>query len=128
MKESVIGNALEQCRVPLRSLEDLYPCTAHQLVSIPYEIRDLCNLTLRLRCPLPSDVNQNKSIRAWDHVAFFNPLFRTRIIETENGAYYQAVIRNPITMDLKTNLREPTADPVVDLFRFECAFGTRLFP
>lgn len=87
-------------------------------MSIPYESRDLCNLTFRLRCPLPSDVDQIKSIRAWDHVAFSNPLLRTRIIETGDGAYYQAVIRDPIAMDLETDLREPTADPVVDLFRF----------
>ena len=39
LKETVIRNALEQCRVPLSSLEDLYPCTAHQLVSIPYMIK-----------------------------------------------------------------------------------------
>ena len=118
LKETVIRNALEQCRVPLSSLEDLYPCTAHQLVSIPYEIKGLCNLTLRLRCPLPSDVDQVKFIRAWGDVTLSNPLFRTRIIETGDGAYYQTVIRDPVALDLETDLREPTADPVVDLFGF----------
>ena len=118
MKESLIHNALEQCRVPLSSLEDLYPCTAHQLVCIPYTIKCQCNFTLRLRCPLPTDVDQVKFIRAWDHVAISNPLFRTRIIKTADEAYYQAVIREPVALDLETDSWEPTADPVADLFEF----------
>ena len=118
VKESLIRNALEQCRVPLSSLEDLYPCTAHQLVCIPYAIKCQWNFTLRLRCPLPTDLDQVKFIRAWDHVAISNPLFRTRIIKTADEAYYQAVIREPVALDLETDLWEPTADPVADLFGF----------
>ncbi|KAM0798921.1 hypothetical protein BDR22DRAFT_808082 [Usnea florida] len=118
VKESVIRNALEQCRVPLSSLEDLYPCTAHQLVCIPYKIKFQYNFTLRLRCPLPTDVDQAKLIRAWGNLAISNPLLRTRIIETGEGAYYQAVIREPPTLDLGVELEGPTSNPVVDLFGF----------
>ena len=117
-KEYVIHDALGQCRVPLSSLEDLYPCTAHQLMSIPYMIKfkDRCNLTLRLRCSFPADVDQVSFIRAWGSVAFSNPLIRTRITKTREGAYYQAVIRDPVALDLKPHSRESTTDPVVDLF------------
>ncbi|KAJ6131846.1 hypothetical protein N7471_007061 [Penicillium samsonianum] len=114
----VIRKALEQCQVPLSSLEDLYPCTAHQLVSIPYMIKGQCNLTLRLRCQLPADVDQAKFICAWDISVSSNPLFRTRIIEADWGCYYQAVTRDPIVLDLETDLRKPTTDLVVDLFGF----------
>ena len=118
VRESEIRNALNQCRIPLSSLEDLYPCTTHQLVSMPYTIKGLLNATLRLRCPLPADVDQFRFIRAWDCVAFSNPLFRTRIIQTEERVYYQAVIKDPVPLDLETDLREQTAVPVVDLFGF----------
>ena len=87
MKEFVIRNALEQCEVPLSSLEDLYPCTAHQLVWIPYKIKFQYNLTLRLRCPLPTDMDQARFIPTWGNLAISNPFFRTRIIETGEGAY-----------------------------------------
>ena len=114
----VFHYALEQCQVPLSSLENLYPCTAHQLMSIPYMITGQCNLTLQLRYALPTDVNRARLIRAWAQVASSNALLRTRIIEAGEGSDYQAVIRDPVALDLETDPLKSIADPVADLFGF----------
>ena len=116
MKKAVIRNALEQCQVPMNSLEDLYPCTAHQLLMMPYLIKGRCNSTLRLRCPLPANVDHAKFVRAWYYVVTSNPVFRTRIIEAGEGVFFQAVMRDPVMLDLRPDPGKPTTGPVVDLF------------
>ena len=117
-RDHILGAALDQCHISTSALEDLYPCTALQHFPIPRTISRQVNLTLRLRCQLPADLDQRRFVRAWDNTISANPILRTRIIEAAKGDYYQAVIRDPIALHPDADLVHEEFSSVDDIFAF----------
>lgn len=117
-RERMISSALEQCQVGSNALEDLYPCTALQVISIPYMVDNRSNPTLRLRCLLPEGLDKGRLIRAWYYIVSSNPMLRTRLVKFGERSYYQAVVRDPVPLDLTGDVRKATAGPVPNLFGF----------
>lgn len=120
-KEYLIRTALEQCRINPDQLEDLYPCTTLQMVSIPYmasgKYTSSINYSLQVRCSLSNDIDPSRFAEAWKKLGYSNPVLRTRLVATTDSKprYYQAVLKHPIALDDLT-AGGPDSGPIEDLY------------
>ncbi|KAI1214331.1 acetyl-CoA synthetase-like protein [Annulohypoxylon truncatum] len=91
-----IRAAAQQCGLPVRAIEDLYPCTPLQRGLMFETMRDakayIATITLRL----PIDIDLQRLKESWIAVAAAHPILRTRMVLSPSYSLVQAVIREDI--------------------------------
>lgn len=95
-KQNVIRAAAQQCHLPRRAIEDIYPCTSLQKGLISETMRDPSAFIARLELPLRSHIDSSRLEQAWTAVAKANPILRTRMILSASHGLLQAVVRDNV--------------------------------
>lgn len=103
--QSVLDEASEQSRVPVDSIEDIYPCSPLQEGIFALSLKQPGSYVGRHSVMLPQDVNLAEYQTAWRLVAEENAIFRTRILHSEtHGAFLQMVVKE----DLRWSVGDPS--------------------
>ncbi|KAI9370294.1 Nonribosomal peptide synthetase 13 [Aspergillus egyptiacus] len=91
-RREILDVAQKQCRVPLRRIEDIYPCTALQEGMFIASLKHPGMYTGQITFGVPEKMDVPRLRAAWLSVVTANPALRTRIIQTHGGQLMQAVI------------------------------------
>lgn len=90
---SVIQQASQACNVPEAGIEDIYPCTALQEGLMVLSAKVPGQHIEQTQYELHSGIDLCRFQHAWDVTAQANPILRTRIVQIEDNAMYQVVLR-----------------------------------
>lgn len=101
MQESLRQVAVQQCKIKLDNIEDIYPCTALQEGLMALTVKKRGAYIARLVYDLPRRVNVDAFKVAWEATFNANAILRTRIIQTENGRMFQTVVSAGMTNGIK---------------------------
>ena len=85
-KATYIAQACEQCSVFPEHIEDIYPCTPLQEALMAYTSKRPGAFQAQFRFHLPQKLDMLRLKEAWRIVVAANPILRTRIIHSDNGA------------------------------------------
>ena len=77
-------------------IEDIYPCTPMQEGLIAHTAKKAGSYISRFTYELPEDINLSRFYKAWKTTLDANPILRTRIIHTPEGAF-QVVVKGDIS-------------------------------
>ncbi|KAG8409315.1 Nonribosomal peptide synthetase [Metarhizium acridum] len=102
-KQDVIRAAAQQCHLPRRAIEDIYPCTSLQKGLISETMRDPSAFIAKLELPLRSHIDISRLEQAWSAVAKANPILRTRMILSGFYGLLQTVVRDNIPWTVSEN-------------------------
>ncbi|KAG8409317.1 Nonribosomal peptide synthetase [Metarhizium acridum] len=93
---SLIDIASDQCGINKESIEDIYPCTPTQanLMASTVLDEDPC-LSIR-SFKLEGNIDKARLKQAWSIASKGHPILRTRIIQSNTGAFFQVVIKGDI--------------------------------
>lgn len=99
-REAIITRVIRQCQLRNKSeIEDVYPCTPLQEGLMSLTARRPGAYTVAFEYELPVGLDVARFQRAWNAAMKANPILRTRIIQANTGAMYQAVIRGSLPWD-----------------------------
>ncbi|KAL4734140.1 Nonribosomal peptide synthetase 13 [Aspergillus similis] len=90
-RHEILDITQKQCRIPLTSIEDIYPCTALQEGMFLTSLKHPGMYTGQITFGVPDNIDLPRLRAAWHSVVSANPVLRTRIIQTHDGLM-QAVI------------------------------------
>ncbi|GFF58761.1 nonribosomal peptide synthase, putative [Aspergillus udagawae] len=93
-KEALVQIA-EKYQISPRQIEDIYPCTPLQEGLLASTARDSTAYVGQWVYQLPPHVDLSKLRKAWEHVASFHPILRTRMIQAPDNRLYQVVLCDP---------------------------------
>nr|AGS32025.1 lysergyl peptide synthetase subunit 2 [Epichloe coenophiala] len=99
----VIRAAAQQCQLPVRVIEDVYPCTPLQRGLISETLRDSEAFITHLAVSLPPDIDLQRLQEAWTAVANANPILRTRMVLSASHGLLQVVVREDIRWIVSKN-------------------------
>ncbi|OGM48348.1 nonribosomal peptide synthase [Aspergillus bombycis] len=91
-KPTYIVQAAEQCSVFPEQIEDIYPCTPLQEALMAYTSKRPGAFQAQFHFQLPQQLDIPRLKEAWRIVIAANPILRTRIVHSHNGAL-QVVLR-----------------------------------
>lgn len=94
-KDEAVAAALEQCRVSIGDVEDIYPCTPLQEGLMALTAQDPSAYVAQFAYTLPKTMNVDRLREAWNKTALAHAILRTRIIQTPSGNTYQVVVKAP---------------------------------
>ncbi|KAE8351820.1 hypothetical protein BDV28DRAFT_149612 [Aspergillus coremiiformis] len=95
-ERAVIRAAAQQCHLPVRLIEDVYPCTPLQQGLMSDTMRDSGAFIANLALSLPSEINLERLHAAWTAVAKAHPILRTRMVLSPSHGLLQVVVREDI--------------------------------
>nr|AFR57467.1 lysergyl peptide synthetase subunit 2 [Epichloe inebrians] len=95
-KQSIIRDAAQQCHLPRRVIEDVYPCTQLQKGLVAETMRDPDAFIANIELPLPRGIDIDRLRQAWTAVVKANPILRTRMILSTSYGLLQVVVREDI--------------------------------
>ncbi|OTA60874.1 acetyl-CoA synthetase-like protein [Hypoxylon sp. EC38] len=95
-QRDVVRAAAQQCHLPARAIEDIYPCTPLQRGFISETLRDPKAFIADIAIPLSPEINVQRLQEAWTAVANVNPTLRTRIVLSPSHGLLQVVVRENI--------------------------------
>ncbi|PYH69054.1 nonribosomal peptide synthase [Aspergillus vadensis CBS 113365] len=92
---STVEAASCQCQVPREHIEDIYPCTPLQegLVSLSSKSPDSFVGRFVFRLSKSVDLERFRSV--CEAIVAVNPIYRTRIVQLEDGRLLQVVVKGP---------------------------------
>lgn len=111
----------EQCGVKVGDIEDIYPCIPIQTSLIASTAHNQYAYVALQSFTLQDDIDIARLKRAWNIVAQIHPVLRTRIIQTNIGASYQAIVRGPLSF-----LEETSSEKLTSQFLPSIGLGTPL--
>ncbi|KAJ5261276.1 hypothetical protein N7478_011871 [Penicillium angulare] len=91
VQSDVLRLAQEQCSVQRSQVEDIYPCTPLQESMFASSLQHPGMYTGNIVFRIPLDVDASKLKNAWKNTSDYNPILRTRIIQTSHG-FFQVVV------------------------------------
>ncbi|KAF5856599.1 hypothetical protein ETB97_007099 [Aspergillus alliaceus] len=89
----------QQCNIETSEIEDIYPCTPHQVEVMSLAAKHAKSCTWVCEYELPQGIEKEKFQSAWSAAVDANPILRTRIVQLESGGMYQVVLREGIQWD-----------------------------
>ncbi|OTB14161.1 hypothetical protein K445DRAFT_302782 [Daldinia sp. EC12] len=92
-RRDVIRDAAQQCRLPVRVIEDIYPCTPLQRGLMSETMRDPKAFVANISLPLQRDIDLTRLKASWIAVAALHPVLRTRVVLSPSHGLLQVVIR-----------------------------------
>ncbi|OTA81178.1 hypothetical protein M434DRAFT_17479 [Hypoxylon sp. CO27-5] len=95
-QRDMIRAAAQQYHLPVRAIEDIYPCTPLQRGFMSETLRGPKAFIADLALPLSPNINVQRLQEAWTAVANANPILRTRIILSPFHGLLQVVVRENI--------------------------------
>ncbi|KUJ11331.1 CoA-dependent acyltransferase, partial [Mollisia scopiformis] len=109
----VLREASKRCRVDAHAIEDIYPCSPMSEGLIALSMKDPGTYVLQFVYQMPRSVDISKLKRAWEVVAKYTQLLRTRFFDY-NSELLQVVVDEPLNWvvmdeDLITYLAEEKA-------------------
>nr|AGS32023.1 lysergyl peptide synthetase subunit 1 [Epichloe coenophiala] len=119
--DSLTKIASEQCGVAVGDIEDIYPCTSLQESLIASTARDQDAYVGVQSFTLNEDIDTTRLKMAWKMTSAGHPILRTRIIQTDSGTPYQAVIRGPLSWS-----EESSSEDLPPQFKPSIGLGTPL--
>ncbi|RFU74763.1 lysergyl peptide synthetase subunit 2 [Trichoderma arundinaceum] len=102
----IVRDAARQCQLPVRAIEDVYPCTPLQRGFMSETMRNPRAFITNLTLSLPLHIDLQRLQDAWIAVAKANPILRTRMVLSASHGLLQTVIREDIRWIL-SNETEP---------------------
>ncbi|KAL5361451.1 nonribosomal peptide synthase [Aspergillus floccosus] len=90
---STIEAASCQCQVPKEHIEDIYPCTPLQEGFISLSTKNPDSFVARFAFRLPRSVDLRRFKSVCRDIVKSNPIYRTRIIQLEDGRFLQVVVK-----------------------------------
>ncbi|KAI2641171.1 acetyl-CoA synthetase-like protein [Xylaria nigripes] len=120
-QREVIRSAAQQCQLPVRSIEDIYPCTPLQRGLMSETMRDPKAFISKILLPLPRNIDIQRLQTAWVATAKANPILRTRVVLSPSYGLLQVVVREDIrwTVSKSNEIRTVVGGigkPLVELF------------
>ena len=100
LKESLASH----CRVPVDSIQDIYPCTAIQAGLVTLANKNPGSYVAQNVYRLPAEINVQQFQDAWDRVVESEVILRTRIVYTESLGFLQVVVREPLLWETAATL------------------------
>ncbi|KAI1658823.1 acetyl-CoA synthetase-like protein [Daldinia decipiens] len=124
-QRDIIRAAAQQCHLPVRSIEDVYPCTPLQQGLLAETMRNPRSFVADIPLSLPGNVDYKRLQGAWSAVAKAHPILRTRMILSNSHGLLQAVIREDIRwmvldMNEDPNFMVGVGKPLVQLTLRRC--------
>ncbi|KAI2641181.1 lysergyl peptide synthetase subunit 1 [Xylaria nigripes] len=101
--ESLVKIASAQCGVDTGDIEDIYPCTALQASLLAATVIDPETYIATQSFTLKDDIDSFQLKKAWTVAADTHPIFRTRIIQTGTGNFYQTVVKGSFSFQEDAN-------------------------
>ncbi|KAI1801855.1 acetyl-CoA synthetase-like protein [Daldinia bambusicola] len=101
----VIRAAAQQCGLPVRAIEDIYPCTPLQRGLMYETMRDPKAFVASISLPLTQDIDLPRLRAAWIAVAAAHPILRTRVVLSPSHGLLQVVIREDIQWVVSKNTK-----------------------
>jgi len=98
------------CRVPVGSIQDVYPCTPLQAGLVAASQRRPGAYVAVNAYKLPVGVDVVRFKQAWQEVADSEAILRTRVVFDEKLGFLQAVIRRPIVWTTATSAHSLSAE------------------
>ncbi|KAI0849000.1 acetyl-CoA synthetase-like protein [Daldinia vernicosa] len=95
-RRDVIRAAAQQCCLPIRAIEDIYPCTPLQCGLMSETMRDPKAFVANISLPLPRDIDLPRLKASWLAVAAAHPILRTRVVLSPSHGLLQVVVREDI--------------------------------
>ncbi|KAK6953945.1 hypothetical protein Daesc_003907 [Daldinia eschscholtzii] len=102
-RRDVIRDAAQQCRLPVRAIEDIYPCTPLQRGLMSETMRDPKAFVANISLPLPRDIDLTLLKASWIAVTAVHPILRTRVVLSPSHGLLQVVIREDIEWTTSKN-------------------------
>ncbi|KAF3395821.1 Nonribosomal peptide synthase roqA [Penicillium rolfsii] len=99
---SILSAVLLHLGLPPEQVEDVYPCTPIQEGIFALSTQSPGAYIGRYSWKLPIDIDLLRFQASWESIWRMNPILRTRIVETSNGAY-QVVLRGTLPWQTVAN-------------------------
>ncbi|OXV10693.1 hypothetical protein Egran_01550 [Elaphomyces granulatus] len=94
-------------------IEDIYPCTPTQEGLIAHTAKKAGSYISQFTYELPEDIDLSRFRKAWKTTVDANPILRTRIIHTSEGAF-QVVVKGEISWTTPDNVDDYLACEVAE--------------
>ncbi|MCJ1390874.1 hypothetical protein MMC18_003735 [Xylographa bjoerkii] len=91
----LVTEASVQCKVDVDLVQDIYSCTEMQKSLLALSMKEPGSYVMQLIYTIPSSIEQDKFLAAWNTVTAQNPILRTRFFEDTSGNLFQAVLKEP---------------------------------
>jgi amino acid adenylation domain-containing protein len=95
-QKSVIRDAAQQCHLPVRLIEDIYPCTPLQQGLFSETMRAPEAFVAEIVLDLAPDIDLQHLQAAWKELAKANHILRTRMVLSSSHGLLQVVVREDI--------------------------------
>lgn len=102
-QRDIIRAAAQQCHLPVKLIEDVYPCTPLQRGFMSATMQDSRAFIADLALSLPPDIDLQRLKAAWIAVANSNPILRTRMVLSASHGLLQVVVRENIRWTVSEN-------------------------
>lgn len=104
--DDLIEEVASLCDVDFESVQDIYPCSSIQGGLVALSSKSPGAYVAQSTFKLPSDIDFDRFRNAWQAVADAEIVLRTRIVFTEEHAFLQAAVDEPIEWQSVRSLRE----------------------
>ena len=92
-----------QCKISREQVQDIYPTSPMQQGLMALSIKEVSTYVMQLVYSLPLSMNLDYFKVAWQTIAAFNPILRTRFFEDISGDMFQAVLKEPLQWQVIQN-------------------------
>jgi amino acid adenylation domain-containing protein/non-ribosomal peptide synthase protein (TIGR01720 family) len=98
-REMIVQAASDLCHVPVKHIEDIYPCTPLQEGMMALGESRPGTYVARFICQIDRRVDISRLRSAWATVVAANPILRSRIIQLERNCMHQVVLKGEFQWD-----------------------------
>ncbi len=85
-RSALVRSAAEACHVRPHHILDMYPCTPFQEGVLALTAGDRSAYVQHTELKVSDGADLDRVFAAWDSVIASNPILRTRIVQSDNGA------------------------------------------